>query len=78
MLLPADFGAPRLVTLSAPHVSTTHATGRAADDLFARRLRRRFAAYLRLRLLELREARLERAAAAIERRIPPASLVDER
>jgi len=29
-------------------------------------------------LLELREARLERAAAAIERRIPPASLVDER
>jgi hypothetical protein len=48
--------------------------GRAAaalrsDELYALRARRRFTTYLRLRLLELREEGLDRAAAAIEHRI---------
>jgi len=46
-----------------------------ADDLYAPRARRRFAAYLRLRLLEMREAGFERAAAVIERRLPIETLV---
>jgi hypothetical protein len=41
-----------------------------SDDLYSRRERRRIAAYLRMRLLELREAGLERAAEAVERRLP--------
>jgi hypothetical protein len=40
-----------------------------AADLYSLRARRRFASYLRLRLLELREAGLERAAQAVERRL---------
>lgn len=44
---------------------------------YAVRTRRRFAAYLRLRLLELRKAGLERAAAVIERRLPVDALVPE-
>jgi hypothetical protein len=40
-----------------------------SSDLYSQRARRRFAAYLRLRLLELREAGLERAARAVERRL---------
>jgi hypothetical protein len=40
-----------------------------APDLYSLRARRRFASYLRLRLLELREAGLERAARAVERRL---------
>jgi len=39
-------------------------------DLYSLRARRRFASYLRMRLLELREAGLERAAQAVERRLP--------
>lgn len=46
-----------------------------ADELYAPRARRRFAAYLRLRLLEMREAGLERAAAVVERRLPVETLV---
>lgn len=46
-----------------------------SDELYAPRARRRFAAYLRLRLLEMREAGLERAAAVVEHRIPVDSLV---
>jgi hypothetical protein len=38
-------------------------------DLFAPRVRRSTIAYLRLRLLELREEDLDRARAAIERRL---------
>jgi len=45
------------------------------DELYSLRARRRFAAYLRLRLLEMREAGLERAAEAVERRIPADALV---
>jgi hypothetical protein len=46
-----------------------------SDDLYSLRARRRFASYLRLRLLEMREAGLERAAEAVERRIPVDALV---
>lgn len=45
------------------------------SDAYGTRARRRFAAYLRLRLLELREAGLERAAAVVERRLPIDALV---
>jgi hypothetical protein len=47
-----------------------------SSDLYSLRARRRFASYLRLRLLELREANLERAAAVIEHRLPMTSLLD--
>lgn len=46
-----------------------------SDELYAPRARRRFAAYLRLRLLEMREAGLVRAAAVVERRLPVDALV---
>lgn len=45
-----------------------------SSDLYSLRARRRFASYLRLRLLEMREANLERAAAVIERRLPLSSI----
>ena len=44
-------------------------------ELYASRARRRYASYIRLRLLELREAGLSRAAAVIERRLPVETLV---
>ena len=47
-----------------------------SSDLYSLRARRRFASYLRLRILELREANLERAAAVVERRLPFAALLD--
>ena len=56
-------GPPRL-TLSDP------------SALYSLRARKRFAAYLRLRLLELRQEHLTRAADAIERRIPVSQLLD--
>ena len=49
-----------------------------ASDAYALRARRRFAAYLRLRLLEMREAGLERAADVVERRLPVDALVPKR
>jgi hypothetical protein len=53
--------APAARAQRLPHVS----------DLYSLRARRRFASYLRMRLLELREERLDRAADAIERRVSP-------
>jgi hypothetical protein len=47
----------------------------AADELYSLRARRRAAAYLRMRILELRKARLDRAAEVIERRLPPNELL---
>jgi hypothetical protein len=47
----------------------------AADELFSLRARRRAAAYLRMRVLELRKARLDRAADVIERRLPVGELL---
>jgi len=46
-----------------------------SQELYSLRARRRFAAYLRMRLLEMREAGLERAADAVERRLPADALV---
>jgi len=46
-----------------------------ADELYSLRARRRLASYLRLRLQELRLEHLDRAADAIERRIPIDELV---
>ncbi len=45
------------------------------NELYSLRARRRFASYLRLRLLELREANLQRAADAIERHLPISELL---
>jgi hypothetical protein len=67
----------------SPRPAPSHAPRRAAgprapehsEDLYSLRARRRFASYLRLRLLELREAGLERAADAVERRLPPSALL---
>ena len=90
MLSLVVFGTPPAVTLSTPRPSAVaRRPGRhdpaavrlpipAADDLYARRMRRRFASYLRLRLLELREERLDRAADAIARRIPISELLQDR
>jgi len=47
----------------------SHETVRS-EDIFSLRARRRFAAYIRIRLLEMREAGLERAADAVERGLP--------
>ncbi|GAC1312948.1 MAG: hypothetical protein NVS2B3_17120 [Vulcanimicrobiaceae bacterium] len=44
-------------------------------ELYAARARRRYASYIRLRLLELREAGLARAAAVVERRLSVDTLV---
>lgn len=45
------------------------------NALYSQRARRRMATYLKLRLRELRELHLERAAAAIERRLPLSELL---
>jgi hypothetical protein len=50
----------------------------AASDLYSARARRRLAAYLRMRLLELRKLGLERAADVVERRIPVEELLRKR
>ena len=63
--------------LNRPAASVLRQTP-ASSDLYSLRARRRFANYLRLRLLELREANLERAAAVIERRLPITSLLGAR
>jgi hypothetical protein len=49
-----------------------------AGDLYSARARRRVAAYLRLRLLELRKMGLERAADVVERRLPVEELLRRR
>lgn len=48
----------------------------ALDSIYSLRARRRAQAVLRLRLLELREAGLERVREVIERRLPVDSLFD--
>ncbi|MEO7038948.1 MAG: hypothetical protein ABI186_02835 [Candidatus Elarobacter sp.] len=49
----------------------------APSSLYARRSRRLVQSYLRLKLLELREADLERARAVIERKLGIGSLLGE-
>jgi hypothetical protein len=71
----AVFATCALTAPSTPRPPTPRPVVRATprpvnpNDLYSLRARRRFASYLRLRLLELREAGLERAARAIERRL---------
>ncbi len=65
--VPRGVRRPAAIAARRPHVDSS--------DLYSLRARRRFASYLRLRLLELREANLERAAAAIERRLPLSALI---
>ena len=48
-----------------------------AGELYSLRARRRFAAYLRMRLLELRAQHLDRAADAIEHRLSVDELLRE-
>lgn len=71
---PAPAATPR-----APHTSRRTSGLRAlappAGDVYSLRARRRFAAYLRLRLLEMREAGLERAANVVEHRLPVDTLL---
>jgi hypothetical protein len=54
---------------NAPKPHSSPRSSSAAIELFAPRVRRSTQTYLRLRLLELREEDLDRARAAIERRL---------
>ena len=70
----------RPASTALPHVLQDGRTLRRVapagpDQLYSLRARRRFAAYLRLRLLEMREAGLERAAAVVEHRLPVDALL---
>jgi len=67
---------PAKAPSTRPH-SPTRRTVEAppSSDLFSLRARRRFAAYLRMRLLEMREAGLARAADAVERGLPVEQLL---
>ena len=77
------FGAALALTLCSPGraAGPAHPRPKASprpptvEQLYSLRARRRMASYLRLRLLEWREAGLERAAEAVERRIPVDELV---
>lgn len=61
----------------APRASASPTPPPAAlDSAYSQRARRRAQALLRLRLLELREAGLERVREAIERHLPVDSLFD--
>ena len=62
-------GAPSPSPAPRPLGAGRAAAALRSDELYALRARRRFTTYLRLRLLELREEGLDRAAAAIEHRI---------
>jgi hypothetical protein len=55
---------------AAPSSARARTPPLEANELYSPRARRRVASYLRLRLLELREENLERAAEVIRRRLP--------
>jgi hypothetical protein len=84
-MVPALFVTLAALTLSSPrpvarspHPEATRAAAPApvpGADLYSLRAKRRFAAYLRLRLLELRAAGLSHAADVIERRLGPDALL---
>jgi hypothetical protein len=66
-----------LAAITLPHPAQSprpkskfHVPQIAAGDLYAARVRRRMASYLRMRLLELRKAGLDRAAEVVEHRLP--------
>ena len=56
--------------LATPAPAPARERALAADEIFSLRARRRAGAYLRMRVLELRKAGLDRAADVIERRLP--------
>jgi hypothetical protein len=70
---PAASAAPH--PRAAAHLVPQRSHDPSPEDLYSLRARRRFAAYLRLRLLEWREEGLERAAAVVERRLSVDALV---
>ncbi len=67
----------RAMRTASPAPAPPAATAPAVrpEELYSLRARRRFAAYLRLRLLELRSEGLSRAADVIERRLPVDDLI---
>jgi hypothetical protein len=72
----AEKGAPARAGARIPaKQATLPEPAERSSELYSLRARRRFAAYLRMRLLEMREAGLERAADAVERRLPVDALV---
>ncbi len=74
---PADSPRPSpAVAAPARRAERPPATLIEARDLYSARARGRFAAYLRMRLLELREEGLERAAEVIRRRLPVDTLLE--
>jgi hypothetical protein len=70
---PAASAAPHPRAAAHPLLQRSHAP--SPEELYSLRARRRFAAYLRLRLLEWREEGLERAAAVVEHRLSVDALV---
>ena len=78
---PAVHAHARASTTALPSVNALPAAQLGIADpnaLYSIRARKRFAAYLRLRLLELREEHLSRAAEAIERHISVSTLLEDR
>jgi hypothetical protein len=79
LTLPAPRPTPRPAHSAAPNRQRARGLPPvAAGDLYSARVRRRLASYMRLRLLELRKAGLERAAGVIERRLPIETLFERR
>ncbi len=86
-MVPIAFVTLAVLTLSpvrAPHRGHPHHRAEIvrpliADPnvLYSQRARKRMVAYLKLRLLELRELHLARAAEAIERHLPVSELLKE-
>lgn len=74
-------GAAPARSASAAHRPKRHPAGPRAvavspsADLYSARAKRRMASYLRMRILELRVAGLERAADVIEHRLPVDALL---
>ena len=70
--------APPATALSRRHRPAARPPHRTrADDLFSPRFKRRLAAYLRVRMLEMRAEGLRKAADVIEGRSPLRSLFEE-
>jgi hypothetical protein len=75
---PAGTGSVPLRRASAPPSPAPQARGRpAAAALYSRRSRRLVQSYLRLKLLEMREADLERARKVVERKLGIKALLGE-
>ena len=77
LFLPFGAAGSAAAAADAARVPVPTADTQARIDLYAPRVRRSTVMYLRLRLLELREEGLERARAAIERRLSIDDLLAE-